>query len=144
MAKKYKLAPFYRTRGDTRPFVITIRDPDSGAIVDLTGAASAKMYMQDAQYWRGEDYDAPWSRYNQGSAQSGGVTLKVSAGTCTFASDRTTGKVTYAPTAADMDTAGEYVIQVKVVLSDGTILSAPQDGEPDSRVFIRGGLASLA
>jgi len=51
--------------------------------------------------------------------------------------------VTYALAAADTDTAGEYVMQARVTLSDGTVVSWPPTDSPESRLVIRASLASL-
>lgn len=116
----------HRARGSTRPVTFTILIGDTAQ--DLTGC-TVTVYLLDAQYWKGRDYDTPGSRFNYRTVPTG--SLKVDGASCTIAADQSadTGEATWTPGATDLDTAGMYWFQPWVVFSD-----ASEDG-PEPILF---------
>lgn len=105
-----------RARGSTRPITLTILIGDDKQ--DLTGA-TVTIYVLDTQYYRGTDYDAP---YTNVSNYAGPGTLKVDGASATVAANQTTnkGEVTWTPTSTHTDTPGMYWLQPWVVFADSS------------------------
>lgn len=93
-------------RNDTGP-PITITCLDGSNPKDLTSATSAKFLM--------------------GTITANGVSTTKTTGTMTFDADRTTGKVTYAWLATDLDTPGDYKVEVEVTFANGEKQTYPSD-----------------
>ena len=123
MARLPHFEPIYTSVGSTRKWRIQIRDANNLAPVDLT-SGTITIDVLDSQLWAGEDFDAPDSEWNSINNTGTGDELKVEAGACVIVT-ATSGIVTYAPVAADVDTPGRFYFQCKAVLSDGSILHWP-------------------
>lgn len=93
-------------RNDTGP-PITITCLDGTNPKDLTSATSAKFLM--------------------GTINASGVSTAKVTGSMTFDADRTTGKVTYTWGATDLDTPGDYKVEVEVTFSNGEKQTYPSD-----------------
>ena len=96
------MADFYIRQGDTVPIIVATLQ-DANGVVDLTNATSVAFHMA-----------------NPGTARV--KTL----GTCDII-DLREGKVSYAWTATDTDTAGLWSGEFKVTWGDGTIERFPND-----------------
>ena len=94
-------------RGDTGP-PITITCLDGTNPKDLTAATSAKFLM--------------------GTINAQGVSNVKAQGNMTFDADRGTGRVTYSWQAGDLDTPGEFKVEVEVTFANGTKQTFPSNG----------------
>jgi hypothetical protein len=94
-------------RNDTGP-PITITCFDGTNPKDLTGASSAKFLM--------------------GTITSEGVSTIKAQGAMVFDADRTTGKVTYTWGATDLNTPGEFKVEVEITFANGTKQTFPSGG----------------
>lgn len=101
------MAKLIITEGDTADWVYQLVDPETGEPLNLTGA-TVKLYM--------------WSLPEQ--------SIVIDGGSCTH--NDTGGAITYSPALADVDDPGEYQIQYKVTLLDGSTKRYP-DLNVDSR-----------
>lgn len=90
------LKPLQITTGATQPWQFTLRD-ETGTAVNLTGGA-VKLTMR----------------------KRGVATNKVENQACTLTS-ATTGVVTYAPQAADVDTPGTFDIEIAYTDASGKV-----------------------
>lgn len=103
------MADFTIKRNDLLPALeVVLRDAD-GNPVDLTNATSCVFHMRNTD----------------------DKTMKVTDGPCQFDSDRTTGKVTYAWSGTDTDTAASFVGEFQVTWSGGKIQTFPSIGYID-------------
>lgn len=98
----------YRKRNDTTPWPLQCLQ--DGSAVDLTAQAGVAVFGRPV------------------SASDGSTPKMNDGGTVTVDADPTTGKLVYEPTAAEMDTAGIYSVEVEVAWSDGTITTFPEKG----------------
>lgn len=94
-------------RNDTAP-PISITCLEAGVPKNLTGAASARLLL--------------------GTINAQGVSTTKVSGTMTFDPDRTTGKVYYSWAVGDLDTAGDYKVEVEITWADATKQTFPEDG----------------
>jgi hypothetical protein len=93
-------------RNDTGP-PITIVCLDGNTPQNLTTATSAKFLM--------------------GSINAAGVSTVKVQGSMTFDADRTTGRVTYTWGATDLDTTGDFKVEVEITYANGSKQTFPSD-----------------
>lgn len=84
------------TVGETADWIFTCNK--AGAARDLTDASAVVLTMEEEI----------------------SETVKIDAEACSV-TDATAGEVTYSPSAGDVDTEGDYVVQLKVTFSGGDV-----------------------
>ncbi len=125
-----------RAAGSTVPLRVQLKN--NGLGIDLTGS-TVLFRMMDTQYWMGSNYQPPQSGLYHDVSH-----MKVVDAVCTADADTSTypiasGWIVWSPTAANVDTPGEWLVQWRVVYPDNTVELFPVDLEEEVTILHLGG-----